>query len=181
MIGISVLILSIIGCGFGGDGVGEVRSSEDAPWSMDAAGTFLWNPGDFNDGSSGQGALFIAVDSIECDDLGQSALAVRARKRGLVFRLGYITLKGAEVEPPAWDGLYLTGGADTMGQVEERTLQVDGWKNGSIFGIDGESWVEIDEGNEETFRGTFATPWWTGSFAADVCPSEPVDAGEDSG
>ena len=36
-----LLILGMTGCGPGGDGLGEVRSTDDAPWSMDAASTFI--------------------------------------------------------------------------------------------------------------------------------------------
>ncbi len=171
MVSLTFLMLGALGCGAGGDGVGEVRSTDDAPWSMDSATSFLWNPGQANDGSAGQGALFIGVDALRCKDLGQTARGVREQARGLVFQLGYATHKDSSVDAPAWDGLYLTGGADTLGQVVERTLEVEGWKKGSIYTIDGESWVEVSEGNSQEFRGSFATPWWAGSFAAVICES----------
>ncbi len=179
---VSLLILCIAGCAPGGDGAGEVRSTEDAPWSMDAAATFLWRPAENNDGGAGQGGLFISVDSLKCSDVDQTARGVRDRKRGLLFRLGYKTHKDPQVDPPAWDGLYMTGGADTMGQVVQRTLDVEAWNDGSIFVIDGESWVDIDEGKQSEFRGTFSTPWWSGSFAAEVCPDGGNGAvGDDTG
>jgi hypothetical protein len=178
MLSLSTWLLLLVGCGPGGDGLGEVRSTDDAPWSMDAATTFLWNPASGNDGSSGNGALFVAVDAIKCGEVGQTAKGVRERKRGLVFQLGYVTHKDASVASPAWDGLYLTGGADTLGQVVERSLTVEGWRDGSILGIDGESWMQVDEGNNKEFRGSFATPWWRGSFSAEVCEGgEDLDTG----
>jgi hypothetical protein len=164
-----LLILGMTGCGPGGDGLGEVHSTADAPWSMDAASTFIWNPADGNDGSIGASALFISVGALDCSELGQTAKGVRERKRGLVFQLAYQTHKDPQTASPAWDGLYLTGGADSLGQVVGRNLSVDGWKDGSIYSIDGESWVQVDEGNQTEFRGSFATPWWSGTFSADVC------------
>ena len=181
MVKFSMLLFSLMGCGPEGAGAGEVQSTEDAPWSMDAATTFLWNPASGNDGSSGNGALFVAVESLTCGELGQTARGVRERKRGLVFQLGYGTRKDPSVDAPAWDGLYLTGGADTLGQVVERSLEVEGWKDGSIFVVDGESWVQVDEGGKEEFRGSFATPWWRGAFSADVCPGSDGQSGDTGG
>lgn len=182
MFKLPLLILGLTGCGPGGDGLGEVQSTDDAPWSMDAASTFLWHLADDNDGATGSSALFISLDRLDCSNLGLSAEGVRERKRGLVFELGYLTHKDPDAAPPSWDGLYLTGGADSLGQVVERTLSVEGWKDGSVYSIDGESWIQVDEGNHAEFRGTFATPWWRGAFSAIVCSgSATVGSGADTG
>ena len=181
MISLPLLLLGLTGCGPSGAGLGEVQSTADAPWSMDAATTFMWNPAEDNDGSTGAGALYVAVDGLGCGQLSQTAKGVRDQKRGLVFQLGYSTRKDPEADMPAWDGLYMTGGADTQGQVVDRSLSVEGWKDGSVFVIDGESWVQVDQGGKSEFRGSFATPWWRGAFSAVVCgaeESEQDDTGE---
>lgn len=177
MFSLPLLMFVLTGCGPGGGGLGEVQTTADAPWSMDAAATFLWNPDAANDGNSGIGALFVAVDGIECQDLGQTAKPVRDQKRGLVFQLAYDTRKAEEVDPPAWNGLYMTGGSSAVGQVVERSLEVEGWKDGSIFSIDGESWVQVDQGSKDAFKGSFATPWWRGAFSAEVCGGGIAGAG----
>ncbi len=184
---VTMLMGVLVACGSGGDGVGEIETAADAPWTMDGADSFLWQPDGDNNGAGGSGVLVIGTTALDCASLRPEADLSKLAKKGsgLFFTLGYSANRSADSALPAWNGLYLTGGGIDQDDSTTRDLTVMGWnKNGaySIAGIGGgEAWVRVDQGRDDTFRGDFDTAWWDGSFDAKACPaSAATDADEEA-
>jgi hypothetical protein len=175
-------------CGAAGMGVGEIETAPNAPWSMDGASTFLWQPATGNNGTAGSGALVISTAAFGCSVLNATAGAAGLAKKGsgLHFALSYSADRSADAQLPAWDGLFVTGGGTDRDDGTTRALDVQGWNRNGIYAIagdgGGEAWLRVAEGRSSTFRGDFGTAWWSGSFDAKVCTGNAVDAeSEDSG
>ena len=169
------LFAVIAGCSSGGSG--EVVSLDDAPWSMNGAASFLFTPGPDNDGESGGGLLTIATSpTITCAVV---ANADSFQDSGLLFEVGYFTGRKAGAAPPAWNGLYATGGSTSPETQAYRTLLVGGWHKGFEYTFDSQdAWLEVTRGAQDEFAGRFATQWWSGDFDAEMCEKES-GSGED--
>jgi hypothetical protein len=184
-----MVLIGLAACGQAGEGLGEIETYPNAPWSMDGASSFLFKPGAVNDGSAGDGALVISTASLACGDLGAeiepSGLAQRGS--GLFFHLSYSAKRAADSALPAWNGLFITGGGTDRDDRTSRSLSVSGWTKNGVYAIagtgGGEAWVRVDQGRDGTFRGEFASEWWTGSFDAVMCSASgssedsPADTG----
>jgi len=172
-----MLLGGLVACGGGGEGVGEIETASDAPWTMDGANSFLWQPDGDNDGSGGTGVLVIATAALDCASLRPQVNLTKLAKKGsgLFFVLGYSANRAADAALPAWNGLYVTGGGTDQDDSTTRDLAVSGWAGNAQYNIagqgGGEAWVRVDQGRDGTFRGDFGTAWWDGSFDAKACPA----------
>jgi hypothetical protein len=171
------LFLLAIAVGCSDSGTGEVISVENAPWSMDGAASFLFTPGPDNDGEQGNGTLTIATDAtVDCIAIANGEYFLDS---GLSFDVGYFTSRTQGSSPPAWNGLYATGMANSAETGAFRTLAVGGWHKGFEYTFSGQdAWLEVTRGAQDQFAGTFATQWWSGNFDAQVCEKSDLEVDE---
>ena len=165
--------------GCGNDGGGEVFSKENAPWSMNSAGSFLFKPARENDGNQGTGILAIGTSaSLSCSTLGNS---MPNSGSGLWFEIGYVTGRSAGSASPAWNGLYVSGEGVSTQTNAARTLVVSGWHKGFSYSFTGtDAWLDVTDGAQNRFVGDFSTQWWTGKFSATRCEDVSSDTDDDS-
>ena len=153
-------------------------SLDDAPWSMNGAASFLFTPGPDNTGESGGGLLTIATNpTMSCAVV---ANADSFQDSGLMFEVAYFTGRKAGAAPPAWNGLYATGGSTAAETTAYRTLMVGGWHNGFEYNFDNQDgWLEVTRGAQDQFAGSFATQWWSGDFEAEMCDKRVASSDEE--
>lgn len=168
----NVLILALLS-GCAKTGTGEVVSSDDAPWSMDMAAAFLFTPGGENDGAQGSGVLAISTNgALGCADVVDGP---PSQDSGLWFRVAYFTGRTAGSSPPAWNGLYAAGTATAIESAATRSLTIGGWHKGFEYDFTNEdAWLEVSQGSQDQFAGSFSNEWWSGEFRARVCEESDV-------
>ena len=171
----NVFILALLS-GCAENGTGEVVSSEDAPWSMDLAAAFLFTPGGENDGAQGSGVLAISTNgALGCADVVDGP---PSQDSGLWFQVAYFTGRTSGSSPPAWNGLYASGTATAIDSTATRSLTIGGWHKGFEYDFTNEdAWLEVSQGSQDRFAGSFSNDWWSGEFRARVC--EETDVAED--
>ena len=184
----SILLLSFLAaCSDGGSG--EVTTSDDAPWDMNGASAFLFIPGADNSGRSGTGVLAISTESGHgCADVASTPPVSGS---GLWFEVEYFTGRSEGAASPAWDGLYAAGIATSADTGASRSLSVGGWHKGFVYAFEGtDAWLDVSQGAQDKFIGSFSTDWWKGEFDAEVCEDIDLEAdttdeespgGEDTG
>lgn len=167
------LFLLVLLSGCSQSGMGEIVSSEDAPWSMDMAAAFLFTPGGENDGAQGKGVLAVSTNgSLTCADVVDGA---PSQDSGLWFEVTYFTGRSSGSSPPAWNGLYAAGTAAAIESTATRSLDVGGWHKGFEYDFTNEdAWLEVSLGSQDRFAGSFSNEWWSGEFRAEVCDKRVV-------